>query len=265
MYEPLLMQTVAFGPNQFAYTKGRGSRDAIAFLTLTWLMGFDDKNKFAVFCSDVSAAFDRVRQDTMENKLKAKGLHPRVCHVLSSWLALRTATVVVAGAASRSWNLQDMVYQGTALGPQLWNIFFEDAAYAVRSHGFNEIIYADDLNAYRAYPLKTPNAAIKEASRRCQGGLHTWAVPNQVTFDAAKESHHILSRTPDAEGGSFRILGALFDCKLIMNEAVHELVVAAKWKIQTILRTRHFMDTDSLVLAYKSQVLYFLEHRTGAI
>ncbi len=40
-------KTPLFGPNQFAYTKDRGGRDALAFLVLSWIAGFNQHKKFA--------------------------------------------------------------------------------------------------------------------------------------------------------------------------------------------------------------------------
>ena len=40
-----------------------------------------------------------------------------------------------------------MVFQGTMLVPQLWNLFFEDAANAIKEFFYEEVIFADDLNA----------------------------------------------------------------------------------------------------------------------
>ena len=39
MYAPFLIETIAFGPNQFANSPGTGSRDAVAVLVLPWLQG----------------------------------------------------------------------------------------------------------------------------------------------------------------------------------------------------------------------------------
>ena len=60
MYLPYFVATIAFGENQFAYSAGRGARDALALLVCTWLEGFAEKCKFAIYCSDVSGAFDMV-------------------------------------------------------------------------------------------------------------------------------------------------------------------------------------------------------------
>ena len=37
LFYPYLLSSSAFGPSQFAYTTGRGARDALALLALTWL------------------------------------------------------------------------------------------------------------------------------------------------------------------------------------------------------------------------------------
>ena len=118
-----LISTGAFGRNQFAYTPERGGRDAIAQLVLTWLVHFSRKKKIAVYCLDVSGAFDKVNSRRLVRKLRAKEVPEEILAVLQSWLAARTARVAVGGKFSRDMRISDMVYQGTVLGPPLWNIF----------------------------------------------------------------------------------------------------------------------------------------------
>ena len=73
LYYPFLSATSAFGPRQFAYTTGRGARDALAFLLLTWVSALASGKKIAIYCSDVSGAFDRVRMTRLVAKLTQKG------------------------------------------------------------------------------------------------------------------------------------------------------------------------------------------------
>eukprot|EP00959_Pyramimonas_sp_CCMP1952_P186015 3889550-Pyramimonas_sp.AAC.1 len=89
--------------------------------------------------------------------------------------------------------MTNMIYQGTVFGPPLWNIFFHDAAAAVRQGGFQELVFADDLNAVKAYPGATSNACILNNLSECQLLLHSWGQANAVLFDAGKESQHVLS------------------------------------------------------------------------
>ena len=112
-----------FGENQFAYTKGKGSRDALAMLVMTWIASLNKNRKVAIFCSDVKGAFDHVRLNRMTEKLEATGLPRDIVQVLVSWLAQRDAQVIVEGDFSEKMCLSNMVFQGTVLGPILWNLF----------------------------------------------------------------------------------------------------------------------------------------------
>ena len=83
------------------------------------------------------------------NSLALLGLHRDIFNVLISWLDPRSAQVIVDDKASHQFCLKDMVYQGTALGPPLWNLFFASSRHAVNAHDFTEVVFADDLNSYR--------------------------------------------------------------------------------------------------------------------
>ena len=52
-----------------------------------------------------------------------------------------------------------MMCQGTALGPHD-EPFFEDTAKAIRVHGCYEIVFAEDLNAYKAFERTAANHEI---------------------------------------------------------------------------------------------------------
>ena len=58
---------------------------------------------------------------------------------------------MVGGYSSMEYELLNMVFQGTVLGPSLWITFFEDAREPINAAKFKGIIFADNLNAYRYY------------------------------------------------------------------------------------------------------------------
>ena len=149
-----------FGPNQFAYSPGKGARDALAVMVLTWLEGFWLRRKFGLYCSDVSGAFDKVDAGRLEEKLKAKGFREDIRRVIVSWLRKRRARVVVGGSRSEVMELINQVFQGTVWGPSLWNLFFEDARFALEMLQFVAMVFADDLNAYRSFPGECDNKLI---------------------------------------------------------------------------------------------------------
>ena len=98
----------------------------------------------------------------------------------------------------------------------------------------------------------------------CQNALHTWGYANQVQFDAAKESHHVLHRHEQL-GNDFRMLGVQFDCQLRMESQCHDMAKSAGWKLRTILRPKRFYTANEVVVAYKCHVLSYLEFATPAV
>ena len=180
-------------------------------------------------------------------KLRKRGVHPQIVKVLESWLQQRFAQVVVGGASSIATVLMNMVYQGTVTGPILWNVVFEDARHAINEFLFEEVVNADDLNAYRIFPSDTDNTSIKTCIGKCQQELHKWGAANQVAFDAGKESQHVVS-VSDPSGDNFKLLGVTFDPELTMADAISESVSAAGWKLRTLIRTRRFYTDADLVV-----------------
>ncbi len=261
---PDLISVGAFGVNQFAYRPRHGARDAILFLIMSWLLSFTNHSRIGVYCSDVSGAFDKVSAVRLVQKLRCWKVHPRIISVLASWLRARRAHVVVGGAQSKEISMTDMVYQGTALGPSLWNTFFADSACPLHALNFQDIFYADDLNAFKVYGAATSDQQIFAELAGAQSELHTWGVANQVTFDASKESFHILSKQRPA-GNAFTILGITFDCKLYMYQTIDDTVTACGWKLESILRTRRFFNDRELVVFFKSHILSFIAYRTPGI
>ena len=93
-------------------------------------------------------------------KLHANGIPKDIQAILKTWPSARTTRVAVGGQFSRDMVRRDMVYQGTILGPPLWNVFYEDAAMAIHVHEFCEIVFADNLNAYEAFELTTADNVL---------------------------------------------------------------------------------------------------------
>ena len=190
-------------------------------------------------------------------------VHPALVDLAGSWLQQRTAQVVAEGQRSDKMLLRNMVFQGTVLGPTLWNLFHKDARRAFHEAGFVEIVYADDLNGFREFEHNASVDLVMPEAQKCQTELHKWGKANQVSFDPAKESVHIMSHA-QPHGDSCELLGITFDCKVRMDLCVRETVSQASWKLTTILRTRRYHEVTRLVQEYKSKILSFVESRTPA-
>lgn len=161
---------------------------------MQWAIALVKGHKIAVYCSDVSGAFDRVDLERMTEKLKAKKLHPKISSVMVSWQRKRKAKVIVGGESSEEFTLENMVFQGIVFGPDLWNLFYEDARRAIQ----------ETLKAYKCMPATLSNDKILENLKSCQEELHSWGKANQVVFDAGKESMHILASPGQRYGKIFQ-------------------------------------------------------------
>ncbi len=264
IFLPVLSCEKSIGENQFVYVKERGARDAVAYLVLAWLAAFKEKASIALYMSDVSGAFDRVSACRLLDKLRAKGMPDDLIKIIQSWLRQRSARVIVGGQESDNMTLENMVFQGTVWGPPLWNAFYADCRRPIRMCDFLEIIFADDLNAWKQFDAGTAQKTMMAAMEKCQVELHKWGSANQVSFDKDKEGMFVLSRK-HPHGENFKLLGIDFDCKLVMSTAVGELARSCRWKMKAILRTSRFNTGMAMVNLYKAQILSFVEYRTTAI
>ena len=118
--------------------------------------------------------------------------------------------VVVGGSQSTRQQLADSVFQGTVLGPPLWNVHYADAREAVRLLDFVETIFADDFNCWKELPRDIEEADALAILHQCQSYLHDWGRANRVVFDPLKEAFVVLRRR-NPIGDNFKVLGVEFD------------------------------------------------------
>ena len=200
----------------------------------------------------------------MIGKLSRLGLPDTFLDFLNSFLLTREGVVTVEGAKSEAMILSDMVFQGTVLGPMLWNSFFGDVAIEVPEGQQIMNLFADDLTAEIYHPQCSNPATVMEELREIQTRTHAWGVRNQVTFDASKEFFNIIH--PSAcQGDDFKMLGTLFDCRLCMQSCIEYVLTKARPKIRALLRLRHMFSVASLIGQYKTQIWGFSEYSNGVL
>ena len=120
------LQRTSFGKNQWAFTPGLGARDLVTKLVMEWILAICMGKKVGAYLSDISGAFDRVCKEYLLSKLSAAGVGQLYLNFLDSYLSPRQGQVVVEGEFSDMFEIADSVFQGTVLGPSLWNTFFAD-------------------------------------------------------------------------------------------------------------------------------------------
>ena len=127
------------------------------------------------------------------------------------------------GILSNEIESANQLFQGTVLGPPLWNSFFADIAIPASSSGGKSSIFADDLNVFQKFDRTVENSKCRDVMAACRCKVHQWGKVNRVTFDAGKE-HIIVIHPVQGEGDPFKLLGSLVDCKLVMKQAVEKMM-----------------------------------------
>ena len=250
--------------NQWAFTPGLSARDLVTASFLFWILAICTGNKIAAYLGDISGAFDRVYKDYLLAKLQAAGVGACFLNFLDSYLQPRKATVAVEGVTSEEFEIANTVFQGTVLGPPLWNVFFSDVTQPASSTGGSPSLFADDLSVFQKIDRFAKNSEIIRTMHVCRNRVHAWGRVNRVAFDPTKE-HVVILHPIRVEGDPFKLLGCLVDCKLVMDQAIDKILSQVRPKRQSILRTKpHYCVTD-LVNQFKSHVWSLMEYHSGAI
>ena len=97
-----------YGPDQFAYRRKRGCKDALAYNSLQWVWWLQQDRRVGLYNADVSGAFDRVSAERLVQKLEKHGVRGKLLRLLASWLEDREVEVVVDGACSSKKTLQNL-------------------------------------------------------------------------------------------------------------------------------------------------------------
>ena len=250
-----------YGQSQWAFRPNHSCRDLIALAIARWIRALYKNERVGIYLSDISAAFDRVPTPVLLEKLSSVGVSPEMLRFLESYLRERRAAVLVEGKNSVWYTLANMIFQGTVLGPPLWNVYFADVS-SVIPEGFDESKFADDLKVDKCFPKDTDNDFIFGELNVCQRRVHEWGVRNQAIFDRSKEHFVILDNT-DPAGEVFKMLGTWIDGKLSMKANTAKILAKARPKVASLLRSRPFYSVASMITQYKTHVLGLLEMNVG--
>ena len=118
----------------------------------------------------------------------------------------------------------------------MWNVFYEDAKLALHKH---DIVFADDLNAFREFDLQEPTDSLNMRQSYVNRSCTLWA--------------------------ELKISVVRFDCRLTMGNACSELASELRLHFRTILQAKRYHSTVGMMQFYKSKVLSYAEYRTAAI
>jgi len=160
--------------------------------------------------------------------------------------------------------LCDTVFQGTVLGPPLWNSFFGDIASEVPTTSQEVNLFADDLTGMTSVAQTTSNDILIKELEGMQQRAHRGGERNQIEFDPSKEYFKILHPSLHV-GEDFRVLGTFFDCALTMMPGLEKLLSKIRPKIRALLRLRTMYNEPPMLNQYKIHSWSLKEYSGGAL
>ena len=115
-------------------------------MTKKFKESIDKGNAFGVLLTDLSKAFDCIDHTLLIAKLSAFGVSPLSLKLLYSYLSNRTQRIKINETFSDRTGTEFGVYQGSILGPILFNINIIDLFYECVDA--NVASYADNTTPY---------------------------------------------------------------------------------------------------------------------
>ena len=218
-----------------------------------WVLAICAGRKIDLYLSDISGAFDKIKKVLLIGQLSEIGLPDGFLDFLHSYLIQREEFVRVEGAISEVMELANMVFQGTVLGPPLWNAFFADVATEIPIDCQEVNLFADDLSATTLAHRDVSENIIREELTELQQRTHEWGRKNQVEFDPSKE-HFVIIHPSQGSGDDFKLLGTLFDSKLTMVPCLEPLLSKIRPKIRALIRLKHPYPTVTMLNQYKCDI-----------
>lgn len=167
--------------NQYGFTEGKSTEDAICALTSHIYKALDESKPSICIFLDLAKAFDTVNHRQLLDSLQELGFRGQTLNLFRSYLTDRSQYVLIGEEMSDAKTVEYGVPQGTVLGPILFNIYLNNI-FTLRTTG--EIIsFADDTAVF--YKSDSWHS-LKQEVENDMSTIINWFNHKQLTINTTK-------------------------------------------------------------------------------
>ena len=264
--------------DQYAYTKGIGTTDALVKFITDIASILDNKHMYAVqsLYLDFSKAFDLMRPDVLATKLINQQADPRLINLMMDFLTNRSQKVKISNTVSNPLNTRLGVPQGTISGPNLWKVYVSDLKPSAMT-----LKYADDTTVYSE--VRKSDIIVNEKCGRervislCNNNMQSatdnavqWSMENHQRLNAGKTQFMMFSlqlktKLHDAisiageniqQTETARLLGVEIDQHLKFAHHVENIVSRSRQAIHGLLTLKRKGVTPSMLTKYYQTCIF---------
>ena len=185
-------------PNQYGFTKGRGTQTCLAKLYETIAIAQKSRHPCNVVSRDISKAFDKVWHDGLKYKMCHANFPDILLRVLCSFMDDRCAVIKIGNLVGEEFPLLSGVPQGAILSPTLFNFYTFDMPGPSPHCG--QYIFADDHTQVVTHEGRSKRILAHRTAREVQrmsNYENEWKIASnpdkfQLLSISAKQPHPVV-------------------------------------------------------------------------
>lgn len=216
--------------NQYGFRAGKSTVDAMARIRCIYQTANGRANKLFVgmLTLDVKNAFNSAPWAGIRHALAKIGTPLYLQRIISSYLSERSINVRKADGSTATFKVSCGVPQGSVLGPDLWNILYDELLRIRLPTDVEFIAFADDIAILATAPVPF---LLEERLEDALGSVVSWMDANNLQLDMEKTEAIVLTNrnvrntmTVNFRGHSFqskkniKYLGVQVDARLHFGE-----------------------------------------------
>lgn len=213
------------GDHQHGFRKFHSTTTAILDLQRILAQELDSKRECMVYSVDLSAAFDLLRKDTL-NEIIKDTISAGLRRVIYDFLSNRKCVVEVNGVLSKEFDIDLGCVQGSVLGPKLFNLYTKN----IPNHLSNDAqitTYADDSYVVISAPETSSNIEhLENLTKECLDSHVAYLKSLGMVVNQSKTEYIHISRHPKQQSytlpvlETMKVLGVLLDNRMTWSEHI---------------------------------------------